>query len=258
MHEEFTNQEGCKIIFTENELILRKGDLEQSHPYSSLKDLKLSLLGSSLNIIEREMTDYDTNVSFFVKYNKSDKARLQKVLEYAKVRIAEQAKTYIPKAHTYKFDSMYFRYKAKTKEIRAGGQTFPATKITSCKGMSYWQDLAFDKVKITFQADADTYIIEGRTFDSTSNIPFEEFYDNIIRDSKMPTHEKAIALKNKTYVGAELLAKAAIKQSKEPAVKKEKDASVIGRAVIGAAIAGETGAIVGALSAVDKNNKNKK
>jgi len=39
---------------------------------------------------------------------------------------------------------------------------------------------------------------------------------------------------------------------------KEKDASVIGRAVAGAVIAGPAGAVVGALSAVDKNNKNKK
>ena len=37
--------------------------------------------------------------------------------------------------------------------------------------------------------------------------------------------------------------------------KKNKDASVVGRAVAGGIIAGPTGAIVGALSAVDKNNK---
>ena len=36
-----------------------------------------------------------------------------------------------------------------------------------------------------------------------------------------------------------------------------KDASVVGRAVVGGIIAGPTGAVVGALSAVDKNNKNK-
>lgn len=39
---------------------------------------------------------------------------------------------------------------------------------------------------------------------------------------------------------------------------KEKDASVIGRAVAGQIIAGPAGAVVGALSAVDKNNKNRK
>lgn len=38
----------------------------------------------------------------------------------------------------------------------------------------------------------------------------------------------------------------------------QKDASVIGRAVAGAVIAGPAGAVVGALSAVDKNNKNRK
>lgn len=41
-------------------------------------------------------------------------------------------------------------------------------------------------------------------------------------------------------------------------VKPEKDASVIGRAVVGGVIAGPTGAVVGALSAVDKNNKKRK
>ena len=38
---------------------------------------------------------------------------------------------------------------------------------------------------------------------------------------------------------------------------KKKDASVIGRAVAGSIIAGPTGAVVGALSAIDKNNKNR-
>lgn len=37
----------------------------------------------------------------------------------------------------------------------------------------------------------------------------------------------------------------------------KKDASVIGRGVAGAIIAGHAGAVVGALSAVDKNNKNR-
>ena len=40
--------------------------------------------------------------------------------------------------------------------------------------------------------------------------------------------------------------------------KEQKDASVVGRAVVGGVIAGPAGAIVGALSAVDKNNKNNK
>ena len=38
----------------------------------------------------------------------------------------------------------------------------------------------------------------------------------------------------------------------------QKDASVVGRAVAGAVIAGPAGAVVGALSAVDKNMRNKK
>lgn len=36
----------------------------------------------------------------------------------------------------------------------------------------------------------------------------------------------------------------------------KKDASVVGRAVAGGIVAGPAGAVVGALSAVDKNNKN--
>ena len=39
--------------------------------------------------------------------------------------------------------------------------------------------------------------------------------------------------------------------------KSSKDASVIGRAVVGGIVAGRAGAVVGALSAVDKNNKNR-
>ena len=37
----------------------------------------------------------------------------------------------------------------------------------------------------------------------------------------------------------------------------KKDASVVGRAVVGGLVAGPAGAVVGALSAVDKNNKNR-
>lgn len=37
--------------------------------------------------------------------------------------------------------------------------------------------------------------------------------------------------------------------------KNDKDASVIGRAVVGGVIAGGAGAVVGALSAIDKNNR---
>lgn len=43
------------------------------------------------------------------------------------------------------------------------------------------------------------------------------------------------------------------RQSQQP-----KDASVIGRGVVGGIAAGPVGAVVGALSAVDKNNRNKK
>ena len=38
---------------------------------------------------------------------------------------------------------------------------------------------------------------------------------------------------------------------------KEKDASVIGRGIVGGLVAGPAGAVVGALSAIDKNKKKK-
>ena len=44
-----------------------------------------------------------------------------------------------------------------------------------------------------------------------------------------------------------------IKKSTEP-----KKASVIGRSVVGGIVAGPLGAVVGAISAADKNNRNKK
>lgn len=50
----------------------------------------------------------------------------------------------------------------------------------------------------------------------------------------------------------------ALTSDSSPSTSKEKDASVIGRAVAGQIIAGPAGAVVGALSAVDHNNKNKK
>lgn len=46
--------------------------------------------------------------------------------------------------------------------------------------------------------------------------------------------------------------------SNSQSTSKSKDASVVGRAVAGQIIAGPAGAVVGALSAVDKNNKNRK
>lgn len=50
----------------------------------------------------------------------------------------------------------------------------------------------------------------------------------------------------------------AVKLSYDPNAKSQKDASVIGRGVAGGLVAGPVGAVVGALSAVDKNNRNRK
>lgn len=157
-------------------------------------------------------------------------------------------------------DSLEFKYK--NGEIRIGSGLFPfklpASSITSCERVSYWEDLAFHKVRITFEAEGNIYVIEGRTYDAVNVIPFKTYYENMVRDSGMSAEEKEIALKKISYEGADSLAKAMVKQAQEPITTKEKDASVVGRAVVGAAIAGPTGAIVGALSAVDKNNKNNK
>lgn len=43
-----------------------------------------------------------------------------------------------------------------------------------------------------------------------------------------------------------------------PKTSNGKDASVVGRAIVGGVVAGPVGAVVGALSAVDKNNRSKK
>ena len=51
---------------------------------------------------------------------------------------------------------------------------------------------------------------------------------------------------------------AMIQHTSQVGIKKDKDASVIGRGIAGGVIAGPAGAVVGALSAVDKNNKKKK
>ena len=47
-------------------------------------------------------------------------------------------------------------------------------------------------------------------------------------------------------------------QARSAAYTEKKDASVIKSAAVGAIIAGPTGAVVGAIHAADKNNRNKK
>ena len=272
MNEKFRNNGlSWKITFTDDNIILQKGNSEKVYPYGSIKDIKLSF-PSALTIIEHEKTDNGKNKSDFYTYTKEQKARLKELINYAKERMAtaSQAIKYdrqiIDNRHsryfnTHRCDSIYFMYKEKKIHYRDGmghRKTISAAEITSCEGMGFWEDLALHKIKITFKAGNETYIIEGDTIGANGYIPFSKYYDDIINDSKMPEPEKKAAKKNKSYGNVEMFANGVIKQSKEPITSKEKDASVIGRAIVGAAIAGEAGAIVGALSAVDKNNKNKK
>ena len=47
-------------------------------------------------------------------------------------------------------------------------------------------------------------------------------------------------------------------QLNQTPTSQDKDASVVGRGIVGGLVAGPAGAVVGALSAIDKNNKKKK
>ena len=272
MNEKFKNNGlSWKITFTDDSITLQKGNTEKIYPYGSIKDIKLSF-PSALTIIEHEKADNGKNKSDFYTYTKDQKERLKELINYAKERMAAapQAKRenneVVDNRHsryfnTHRCDSIYFKYKEKTIHYRDGmghRKTVSAEEITSCEGMSFWEDIALHKVKITFKAGDETYIIEGDTVDANGYIPFAKYYDDIINDSKMPNNEKATARNNKSYGNMEMFANGVIKQSDNFDTKKEKDASVVGRAVAGAVIAGPTGAIVGALSAVDKNNRNKK
>ena len=84
----------------------------------------------------------------------------------------------------------------------------------------------------------------------------------IIEHSGMNEEERAAALRDMEYghSGAarrDLDRAWARLASSEPSKTNKKDASVVGRAVVGGVVAGPAGAVVGALSAVDKNNRNK-
>lgn len=268
MNEEFRSFDG-KIIFTDKKIILMKGNFRKDYPYGSIKDIKFTSFPGALTIIEHELDDHGKNKrGNFVYDNKVQKEQLEKMLAFTKeqMEVAPQAQAKrkeieVSNKHTYRFDCLHFKVKAGTVQLKGGlfnSQKFHASAITSSKGMSFSKDLVFHKVKITFCVGNDKYIIEGDPFNGVSDIPIEEYYDDMVRNSGMTEEEKRKVLKNKSYGNVEMFANGVIKQSKEPITSKEKDASVIGRAIVGAAIAGEAGAIVGALSAVDKNNKNKK
>lgn len=269
MNEKFSNTKRQEMEITDDAIIFINTELEVKHiiPYGRMKDVKLTkTLGiPSFDVIDKETIDGKINIHHGYMYEFNQKEKLQEMVTFVKERIksapsieVEPQKPFECNLHV--IDSLSFSYK--NHQIRIGKGLFakkiPVTSITTCDGMSYWEDIAFHKVEIKFNAEQDRYIIKGRTYDSVKDIPFKDYYDNMVKDSAMPTEEKLIALQNKTFAGVELFAKGVtsgvITQSNS---NTEKDASVIGRAVVGAAIAGPTGAIVGALSAVDKNNKKK-
>lgn len=98
-------------------------------------------------------------------------------------------------------------------------------------------------------------------FNITEKAKALEAYHYIVDHSAMSAEEKCEAHKDILNMIALTAEAAKYSNTHNEPVKKEKeekDASVIGRAVAGAVIAGPTGAVVGALSAVDKNNKKKK
>ena len=268
MNKEFRN--GLeKIIFTDKKIILMKDRFKKEYPYGSIKDIKFTSFPAALTIIEHALDERGKNKSGnFLYFDKAQKEQLEEMIVFAKEQIgtapqAEAKRKEIEESnkHTYKFNCLNFKVKAGVVHLKGGlfkSQKFPASNITSSIGMSFYKDLAHHKAKITFRVGDDKYIIEGDLFDGVSDIPIEQYYDDMVQNSGMSDEDKRKALKKKDYGNVERFANGAILQSKEPITSKEKDASVIGRAIVGAAIAGETGAIVGALSAVNKNNKNKK
>ncbi len=224
---------------------------------------------------KRLVTENDENVTQFV-FAKNQYDSLVLTLErlVTACGLNEIKKYESSNATTEKFDSekysedgQTFEYDSLSMKIKDGiihlggvlGKKLSISSIVSCDGMSYSEDIAFHKVKITFKVNADTYIVEGRTFDDTQDIPFERYYKTIVMQSGMSEEDKNTAIANISISGGELLADA-VKNNKIEftSAKEEKDASVVGRAIVGGVIAGATGAIVGAISALDENNRKKK
>jgi len=258
MNEKFCNTRGQEITFTDDGIIFS----DELIPYGRMKDIKITKdLFPKVDIIDKKTVSTGQNLHHGYLYEADQKDSLEEMVKLAKALIKRAPSIEPPKAKRIQFiDSLDFKYKNRV--IRFGKGFFatkiPVSLITTCEGMSYWEDAVFNKVRITFDVGNDRYVIQGRTFDAVKDIPFREYYNNMVKDSEMPAEEKEIALNSISYGNVELFANGARKQANEPVNNKEKDASVIGRAVVGAAIAGPTGAVVGALSAVDKNNKNKK
>lgn len=150
-------------------------------------------------------------------------------------------------------------------EVIIGGKLFgkriPLSSITSSNGMSCSYRTIGSMYTIRFCANRESHTLYIRGFDTVTgeSIDGERIYKYIVDNSGMSKAEKDKARKNITSdIHKHASAIAGVARASATSTQKQKDASVVGRAVAGGVIAGPAGAVVGALSAVDKNNKNKK
>ena len=117
--------------------------------------------------------------------------------------------------------------------------------ISEFSGNAIWDDKG---ILISYRYEQQSAVLEALS--------------HIIENSKMNEHDRA---RTKMEIRKEITgeneranAEYFASSSSPSSSSKEKDTSVVGRAVVGGIIAGPAGAVVGALSAVDKNNKSKK
>ena len=136
------------------------------------------------------------------------------------------------------------------------GTTIPYTDITTSKGMAYVERIIGSSIVIYFMAKGVEHELHIRSFDiSGKNVDGLGIYNYIIDKSAMSYDDKEKARNNISRPDAAVLASAAKAGMLSSSKISSKDASVVGRAVVGGVVAGPAGAVVGALSAVDKNNK---
>lgn len=134
------------------------------------------------------------------------------------------------------------------------------------------QEGHFTIYRLSLKERAETRNLQQNDPGITLYYRFEQHQDAvkairyIMENSGINEEERAKALRIMEYCHSEEGRSAAKKAhaqawarlaSSEPSKTNKKDASVVGRAVVGGVVAGPAGAVVGALSAVDKNNRNK-
>ena len=106
--------------------------------------------------------------------------------------------------------------------------------VSSGSSMSYLENVGLRTVKMRFEIGSDIYIVEGRTFIGDKYISFAEYFKTVVRQSGMSDEDKQIAIDAMQFEGEDIAACIAIRQLENSVSSKtEKDASVIGRAVVG-------------------------